>query len=340
MDISELKHLESSPFFSIGVTTFDRMELLKETLNSILDQTFSDFEIIVGNDNPSRLVNEELLRIYDFRIRFVNHPNNLGELYNMNKLLELSRGQYFTWLADDDLYGPDFLGAIYRVLSRLDYPLCVFTSFTEDFTFLNQANRMEEKGQLLTGREFLAQYLSFTIKTMGSAGIFNRKYIKQIGGMETLGSGHSPFSDSLLAIRAGLLEKVGYIDIPLVFYRDHEGSISSTSTDLKAYSSAQEDLCAKCIEIFKHEKLRESFDFNLYQLLSFWCVSCYYMVVQRSGKLHIPTLVRYLTFIGRYTKFLGNYYQCKMVIFTILKTARLILRLLKKKLMHQRFRLV
>ena len=38
------------PFFSIGVTTYNRKELLKQTLISIINQTFTDFEVIVGND--------------------------------------------------------------------------------------------------------------------------------------------------------------------------------------------------------------------------------------------------------------------------------------------------
>ena len=45
-----------SPFFSIGVTTYNRRELLKCTLDSIIKQKFSDFEVIVGNDYTLSLI--------------------------------------------------------------------------------------------------------------------------------------------------------------------------------------------------------------------------------------------------------------------------------------------
>lgn len=86
----------SPPFFSIGVTTYNRRELLKQVLDILIKQTFSDFEVIVGNDYPQEILTAELLGIYDPRIRFVNHPKNLGEVGNMNALLEVSRGRYFT----------------------------------------------------------------------------------------------------------------------------------------------------------------------------------------------------------------------------------------------------
>src|SRR5436190_11907557 len=149
------------PLFSIGVTTYNRVELLIETLNSIISQTFADFEVIVANDNPNRTVTAESLGLHDPRIRFVNNPTNLGELRNMNSLLELSRGRYFTWIADDDLYAPDFFQRSYEALQKFDYPRCVFTSFN-----LMHGDRVDDEAgihsgetRLYNGREFLRSYL-------------------------------------------------------------------------------------------------------------------------------------------------------------------------------------
>src|SRR5262245_34079194 len=160
------------PLFSIGVTTYNRVELLVETLHSITSQTFGDFEVIVANDNPRRTVTAESLGILDSRIRFVNNPENLGEFRNMNSLLELSRGRYFTWIADDDLYAPDFLQRAFEALQRFNYPLCVFTSFG-----LMHGDRIDDEQRhsgeirLYTGREFLRSYLERRIRTMGVMGL-------------------------------------------------------------------------------------------------------------------------------------------------------------------------
>ena len=117
------------PFFSIGVTTYNRPEMLKQTLMSISAQTFSDFEVIVGNDYVQDPLSAELLGIMDSRIRFINHPQNLGEASNMNTLLNLSRGRYFTWQCDDDLYAPNFLGEVHSTLLKFNCPTCVFTAY-------------------------------------------------------------------------------------------------------------------------------------------------------------------------------------------------------------------
>src|SRR5580765_8313389 len=112
----------TTPLFSIGITTYDRVEMLIETLHSVLDQTCGDFEVIIGNDNPGRRLTAEFLKIHDPRVRIVNHERNLGELGNMNELVRLGRGRYFTWLADDDLLAPRFLDAMREALTRFDYP--------------------------------------------------------------------------------------------------------------------------------------------------------------------------------------------------------------------------
>jgi glycosyltransferase involved in cell wall biosynthesis len=302
----------SDPLITIGVTTYNRKELLIHTLNSIINQPFSNYEIIVGNDNPQRHVDASYTGINDSRIRYVNHSNNMGELNNMNKLLELGQGKYFTWLADDDTYAPDFIGSVQRALVQLDYPSCVFTSFTEDIDFLNKDKFNETKAQCLYGREFLLRYIPHDIKVMGCSGIFETKYLKQLGGMRQLGLGHSPYSDTLLAIKVGALDRIGYIDSPLIYYRDHEGSISSSSIDLDAYSSAQEDFFEICIGIFKHKNLHDLSQFFLYNILQFWCLQSYCVLLNRSKKLQIYKLLVYLLFIRRNFKFLGKY-RIKMI---------------------------
>ena len=116
------------PLFSIGVTTYNRRELLKQSLASIINQTFSDFEVIVGNDYTQEILSAEILGIQDPRIRFINHPQNLGEVGNMNALLEMSRGKYFTWQFDDDLYATNFLETVHSTLIKFNFPSRVFTS--------------------------------------------------------------------------------------------------------------------------------------------------------------------------------------------------------------------
>ena len=110
------------PLFSIGITTYNRIEMLRQLVNSIINQDFQDFEIIIGNDYQKELLTFDILGIYDQRIRIINHQENLGELGNMNFLLSEGKGRYFTWQFDDDLCGLGYLRESYLALNKFNFP--------------------------------------------------------------------------------------------------------------------------------------------------------------------------------------------------------------------------
>lgn len=294
-----------NPFFSIGVTTYNRPEMLKECLVTILSQTFCDFEIIVGNDYVSEKVTPETLGISDPRIRFINHAKNLGEMRNMNSLLALSRGKYFSWLADDDLYAPEFLSSIYSALESNKFPLAVFTTYTTGENYRSAGIfPSEPETKLFTGKEVLRFYLEKKLKIIGCYGMFDSEYLKRIGSMEKLGQGFSPYSDNLLVVRSAALDRVAYIDMPLVFFRTHDGSISYTSPNLEAYQTAQKDFIAKSIDVLKQELLRDELSTHLLLLLK-WCMNDYFWVMMRSGKIKIIKLTSYIMSFFFYAPMLG-----------------------------------
>jgi len=272
------------PLFSIGVTTYNRVELLVETLHSITSQTFGDFEVIVANDNPRRTVTAESLGILDSRIRFVNNPENLGEFRNMNSLLELSRGRYFTWIADDDLYAPDFLQRAFEALQRFNYPLCVFTSFG-----LMHGDRIDDEQRhsgeirLYTGREFLRSYLERRIRTMGVMGLYDKEYLVDQGGLaDVSGDGMGLYCEYLLLVNAGLLDRVAFVDAPLCFYRIHEMSWScALNLNTDQYRRAGVNLAHLSIERFQRPELIVDFDADLTALLK-WFLAESVISVRRS----------------------------------------------------------
>ena len=258
------------PLFSIGVTTYDRMELLLETLSSISAQDFSDFEVIVGNDNPDRVLNAETTGIDDPRIRFVNHPVNLGELSNMNSLLQMSRGRYFTWLADDDLYAPNLLSAVYEALGKFDYPDCVFTSF-RDFrgSMLPETQVIDsEHFRLLSGGDFLRSYLTDQLNAIGVMGFFNTDFLMRLGGLEDVsGDGIGFYCEYMILIRSAALDKIAYVDAPLLFYRIHEGAWGMRHWNLERYDRAAENLIKRSGEVLTMPQLKDDFSLNMKQLL-------------------------------------------------------------------------
>ncbi|MDP2815692.1 MAG: glycosyltransferase family A protein [Rectinemataceae bacterium] len=289
-----------NPLFSVGVTSYKRYDLLKECLNSIIRQTFTDYEVIVGNDYPEQNISAAFLGIDDPRIRYVNHAKNMGPIHNANALLSMSKGRYFTWLADDDMHLPNFLEIAQATLVSRKSTTCVFTSYMYGETYPGVPAVFEDRCDLYSGGDFLKRYLSRTLRAIGCYGLFDIEYLRSIGGMEHLGNGNfSPYSDNLLVIRASLLDFVSYHPADLVFFRTHENSVSYTSPNIDVYSSAQADLLSKSLEIFRSNPLKGSFHDYLSMLLD-WCIKDFDSVIRRSRSISIKQIKTYLDFIQQY----------------------------------------
>ena len=78
----------------------------------------------------------------------------------MNVLLAQSRGKYFTWLADDDIYTAHYLSAIHDALTMFDFAEAVFTSYSQGNTVSKKSINYQRKIECLSGQQFLHGYLS------------------------------------------------------------------------------------------------------------------------------------------------------------------------------------
>ena len=110
----------TTPRISIGMPVYNGAVFLAETLDSLLAQTFTDFEMIIS-DNASTDATPDICQEYssrDKRIRYIHQPENLGAARNYNFVLSQARGVYFKWAAHDDLCEPEFLERCVEVLDR------------------------------------------------------------------------------------------------------------------------------------------------------------------------------------------------------------------------------
>ena len=108
------------PCVSIGLPVFNGEKYLEEALDSILAQTYTDFELIIS-DNASTDRTQQICRAYatkDSRIRYCRNGKNLGASKNFNRVFELASGEYFKWAAHDDVLAPKFLQKCVSVLNQ------------------------------------------------------------------------------------------------------------------------------------------------------------------------------------------------------------------------------
>ncbi len=102
----------------IGVPVYNGEQFLGPALESLLAQTFDDFDLIIC-DNASTDGTEEIGRSFaarDPRVRYIRNDTNLGAAPNFNRTFDLSDAEYFKWAACDDLHEPDYLRQCVEVL--------------------------------------------------------------------------------------------------------------------------------------------------------------------------------------------------------------------------------
>lgn len=118
---------DQKPKVSIGLPVYNGENFLSEEIESILKQSFTNFELIIS-DNASNDNTEKICRNYartDKRIRYFKNKTNLGAAKNYNQTFQLASGEYFKWAAHDDVLEPEYLQRCVDVLdNNPDIVLC------------------------------------------------------------------------------------------------------------------------------------------------------------------------------------------------------------------------
>lgn len=103
---------ERHPLVSVVMSTYQRPQLLVRAIESILNQTYPHFELIIINDSPDDLKTTAVLeryKRYDSRIKVIQNPSNQGLIYSLNAGLDRAKGKYIARMDDDDISYPNRL---------------------------------------------------------------------------------------------------------------------------------------------------------------------------------------------------------------------------------------
>lgn len=207
---------------TIGMPVFNGASFIQEALDSLLAQTFTDFELIIS-DNASTDGTQSICRKYaaqDGRIRYVRQVENRGATSNFKFLLDEAAGEYFMWAASDDVWSNDWLSTL---TSR----------FEPDFIGLigrvGKINANSKKTESIIIKSYpkdayLKYYLSHETsqKCMFMYALFNRKKLQCLD-LDILGK--VPFwSDALFIYSALALGPLASADAGQIYYRGHESN--------------------------------------------------------------------------------------------------------------------
>lgn len=146
------------PLISVIMSVYSEpVEWMRQAIDSILNQTFTDFEFIIVNDNPQRLENVTLLDSYaseDKRIRVIHNEKNLGLPTSLNRALDIVMGKYVARMDADDISLPDRFQYQYDFLeTHLEYGICgTYARFIDEHSKVGQKVRLGHTNDELKAR--------------------------------------------------------------------------------------------------------------------------------------------------------------------------------------------
>ena len=221
-----------TPKVSICVPTYNRADILPYAVESVLAQTYSDFELLICDDASPDNTAEVVAQWDDPRIRYIRHPQNIKRSRNMRSGYEAAQGDYFIKFDDDDALTPTFLERAVAVLdANADIDLVC-----SDHWIINARNERDQaataensakwgKDRLNEGvvpdllqETFVAQSLQ-----VGSS-LFRKRSLDAVDFMRFAADGCEDFD---LLVRCALAGQTAYfIPEKLMEYRIHGGQNS------------------------------------------------------------------------------------------------------------------
>jgi glycosyltransferase involved in cell wall biosynthesis len=220
------------PKVSVCIPTYNRANFLIYSVNSVLQQTYSDFELIICDDGSPDNTSEVVSQWNDSRIRYIKHPKNIGRSKNMRSGFEAASGEYFIKFDDDDGLTPEFLE---KTVAILDAESAIDFVCTNHWIIDRNNNKIESATQENSAKwgkdklkqgiipDLMWQTFQYQSLQVGST-LFRRACLEEVNYMRPEADGCEDFD---LLVRLSIANKQGYF-LPefLMEYRFHGGQTS------------------------------------------------------------------------------------------------------------------
>jgi glycosyltransferase involved in cell wall biosynthesis len=224
--------LELPPRVSIGMPVYNGETFIRKALDSLLAQTFTNFELIIS-DNGSTDGTEAICREYaarDCRIRYVRQPENRGGLFNFHFVLDEAAGEYFMWAAHDDLCGREFIENLVDCMEKHpDLVLCICdvqdTDENDSLLEINRLNSIRLSEDWGSARRLFFRYPTSNI-FFCIYGLYKTEILRRCVIQTTVGwRGFGPNAEVPFLAQIAVLGRVAAIPEVLKIYRRHPDSI-------------------------------------------------------------------------------------------------------------------
>ena len=153
--------MTNSPFFSVIIPLYNREAKIKKAIESILNQEFQDFEIIVIDDCSSDRSCEVVLSMPDERIYLIKNKSNFERCETRNKGIKQAKGKYICFLDSDDYHLTNHLSKLHQQIVDLNEPKAFF--FTNSWNETEDGIRTERTCPSIEGIDYYTYFLKYTV---------------------------------------------------------------------------------------------------------------------------------------------------------------------------------
>lgn len=226
--VAEYKESDS-PFFSVVIPVYNVEQYLAECLDSILRQTFSDFEIIAvddgSSDNSGKILDEYALK--DSRIR-VFHQENKGSFLTRVVTHSKARGKYIVSVDSDDMIKENALETIHSLIDRHQVDV-VCISFSKSKDYQPEGKPFFFEPNVVLGKE---EFVNAFLSTERMNGMPRKCFKREYAITEEVAKKYQPVlagEDAILSLK--VIDNCSswiYCSEPLYFYRPNPNSITTT----------------------------------------------------------------------------------------------------------------
>ncbi len=220
----------NSQNITVAIPTFNRCELLKRAVNSVLKQEIDGLSVIISDNASSDGTKEYLKSICDSRVTVIYSQHNDGMMANWQRCFERSNGKYFLLMSDDDAFYCD--KALSKLVSAFENSKdegigVVFSDVFLERPSISAIKRTHYSSVSNKAEDLIADFFDNKVSVFPCATLLRSADLRRLGGYTSFSAKLAIDACAWISI-ALLYGKVAYIDEPLAIYRIHD-SLSSSS---------------------------------------------------------------------------------------------------------------